>query len=616
MTMIEMWKSLNRSGKLLLTAGVALAIAFLVVLTHSVVESEKARAIELDHIQATAAGDQVLAAVGDTALALRQAEEVERVQGIRTAAVRLNAAAMALERSSATTSFPDEVRMVRKFAESITAAGQAAQSHLARDLMMATAPDVVRNLVRMNERSLSMWKESATASQAHIRWLTLVGLCVGLMLGGGSLFAAYLYVDMKNRIATASRSLADSQKATEEAKRAIMAKNNFLATIGHELRTPAQNILSSIQFLDLRKADPAYREAMERLKAGARQSEALMRDLTDFARIDSGKLPLRETAFNPADVLKRLIANFQNAANKKGLRINDDLKSTKVRIRSDEYRFQQIATNLISNAVKYSDKGAITVKLLYKSSASDGTVLRLVVQDEGPGIRPEFLSTIFQPFTQDDQSNTRRHDGAGMGLAIVEGLVKLLGGSIKVSSEPEQGAAFTVKLPVKLAKDDDASSAESDNGLPAWSYSIPIQYAAPAAADIPEVSVASADEGGNKTILLVDDKKELRDSVSTLLKHFGFTCICAASGEEALEIARTHVVAAILLDIMMPGMDGFTVVSRLREDPGPNKDVAIIAMSGYQESFSTPEQRDAFTAYLEKPVGYENLVPLLSELTA
>ncbi len=456
------------------------------------------------------------------------------------------------------------------------------------------------------------WQERLPAIEATLHKLAILCYVLGGLWLIGVLAIGYGFFLMRRRVEDANASLQESRKATEEARRAVMAKNNFLAMIGHELRTPAQTIQSSIQFLDLRRADAKYREAMERLKSAARQSEALMRDLTDFARLESGKMPLREIPFNPSDVLKRLVSNYQPSANHKGLTIAGEYKNTRVSIVSDEYRFQQIATNLVTNAIKYSDKGTISVKLSYP--VGEKTVLRLIVEDCGPGIRKEYLDTIFEPFSQDDQSNTRKHDGAGMGLAIVSGLVKLMGGSISVSNGSVHGARFTVKLPVRIAPDGHSPTIEHTDTT--WSttispYSTPSPTFDTPAPDMPPAIASKSD----KLILLVDDKQDLRDSVKVLLEHFGFRCDSAASGSEALEKATSTRFAAILLDIQMPDMDGFTVAMRLRSGDGPNRDIPIIAMSGFPEMFSTAEQRDVFTEYLTKPVGHENLIPLLNELT-
>lgn len=396
-------------------------------------------------------------------------------------------------------------------------------------------------------------------------------------------FGAFMYLHLKARLEQRAKEVEASERETANARDASLAQNNFLAMIGHELRTPAQVIQNSIRFLDLRQADAPYREAMERLKSAARQFEALMRDLTDFARLDSGKLSLREAIFNPTDVVRTLIRNHQNAAESKGLRIVGEFGNSKVMIYSDEFRFQQIVTNLLTNAIKYSDKGNITIKLFFPPG--DSSIMRLTVEDDGPGIRKEYLPHIFDPFTQDDQTNTRKHDGAGLGLSIVSRLVSLLGGNIKVTSEEGKGACFDVRIPVKIVKE----STEKLSG--------------------------ASTKGETGAILIVDDKPEVRASLKGLLEHYGYGCEESADGHDALRRAATKAYAVILLDIQMPGIDGFEVAQRLRADAGPNRDVAIIAISGFPESFQSQDQRDAFTAYLEKPVTMDDLLPILEELT-
>lgn len=449
----------------------------------------------------------------------------------------------------------------------------------------------------------------------NLRVLTLLCLSLGALLVLGSFLFGYTFTRMRRRIEEANRSLAASQQAIEAANAAIFAKDSFLAVIGHELRTPAQTLQSSMQFLDLRWAnrlDSVDLQAWERLKSSVRQSEALMRDLTDFARLESGKMPLVNKVFNPADVLKRLITNFQVSASRKGLHIVGDFKNTRTSIIADEHRFAQIASNLIVNAIKYSDTGTIAVKISY--SPGERAIMRLAVEDNGPGIRDEFRARMFEPFSQDDQSLTRKHDGAGMGLAIVQSLVKLMGGKIAVTNSPKGGARFTVKIPVDIA----AVPHESADPVPLEPIPAPtalatLQAGNHEAGHAPNSEPLAAVSNG-KRILLVDDKADVRDSITLVLQHFGYEVESAATGREAIQLASSRQYSVIILDIQMPDMDGFEVAATIQSSPGPNFDVPLIAVSGFEESISKAMQRDVFTEYVMKPIGHETLIPLLEQL--
>lgn len=478
---------------------------------------------------------------------------------------------------------------------------------------MPVAADLVDRIsARANER----WRQQLPDVQHTLRILTVLCIALGMILALGSFAFGFMYMRMRRRIEDANRSLAESQRATEAANKAIFAKNNFLAVIGHELRTPAQTLQASMQFLDLRWAsrmDPVDHQAWDRLKSSVRQSEALMRDLTDFARLESGKMSLVRTVFNPADVLKKLVSNFQLAASRKGLHIVGDFKNTRTSILEDEHRFAQIASNLIVNAIKYSETGTITVKLYY--TPGEKNIMRLAVEDNGPGIREEFRTRMFDPFTQDDQSLTRKHDGAGMGLAIVLGLVKLMGGKIKVANSPKGGARFTVKIPVDIAGESDAAPDSLPTEPSPPTVPFPMQVDSRPLHPRNPIPATTANTNNGKRILLVDDKAEVRDSIKLLLQHFGYWVDSVATGKEALSLVAMNTYAVIILDIQMPDMDGFDLAERIRNTHGPNFDVPLIAVSGFEESITAAMQRDIFTEYLMKPIGHEALIPLLEQLT-
>lgn len=408
-------------------------------------------------------------------------------------------------------------------------------------------------------------------------------------LGWTFVLASFLYWLWARRLKLRMREqdslIEASQKAASVAQDAAMAKNNFLAMISHELGTPVQTLINSIQFLTMRYRDLLDSGTIDRMNYAANQIEGQMRDLRDYARLDSGRLQLKWRIFSPGEALKKLISNYQTAAKQKGLTIVPNLGNTRVKVVLDEVRFQQIATNLITNAVKYSDKGTITVALRYVK-AGDTDTLRLTVEDCGPGISKEFHEAVFDPFTQIDQSSTRRYEGVGMGLAIVKRLLELFGGSITLFSEPGHGARFEVRIPVEFATEHDSSPA----------------------------SLATRNVRG-KDILLVDDHVEVLESLKSVLEQIGYRCETAQDGPTALQKTADRKYDAILLDINMPGMDGFTVATKLRETNGPNQEVPLIAISASAEQYSNSEQADLFTTFLPKPVRIETLDPILLELT-
>lgn len=384
------------------------------------------------------------------------------------------------------------------------------------------------------------------------------------------------YFRAKHLIAQNEASILAERKAEAALADAIFTKNTILGTISHELKTPLQTIISSIDLLVKRMVSARDQEVVERLTSAAARLEAQMEDLTDYARLGAGKLELRRMVFDPGELLERVVDEFKGQAVNSGLDLVLRRKKRALQVASDARRFEQIATNLITNAIKYTPTGRIQVTL--DLVTANGDKLDLIVEDTGPGISPDKLPSLFEPFTQLDQSRTRKYDGAGMGLAIVQRLVVLFGGTIEVQSIVGRGTRFEVVLPVDVISGEPAGPENSRM-------------------DIPE----------HHRILLVDDNAEVRVSVKEVLTEIGYVCDVADSGKVALQKLATHSYDAILLDISMPGMDGFEVAAAVRATPGRNQHVPIVALSAYSPEVATPEQRAPFAAHVAKPVRMDTL---------
>ncbi|MEC4720390.1 hybrid sensor histidine kinase/response regulator [Noviherbaspirillum sp. CPCC 100848] len=399
------------------------------------------------------------------------------------------------------------------------------------------------------------------------------------------------------------------EERIRKAEAAIMAKNMFFATISHELRSPLQAITASIDALAVRARNDKDREAIERLEVAAGQLEAQMKDLTDYARLDAGKMQLRPGDFNPTDLLRKLVSNFQTAAKQKNQRFITDFRHGNVKIHSDAYRFQQIATNLISNAVKYGGEGEVTVRLLFVDQENGPVMMRLTVEDQGSGFTQQQAETLFEPFTQIDQSNTRRQEGAGMGLAIVKRLVELMGGSIKAVAQPGQGGRFEVRVPVQIVAEDADSNVEAAK-FGSFQHTQPAPYGAAATLGGRGANVIP----GKRRILLVDDRADIRKSVKDLLESMDYDCELSDGAYDALKKMANRSYDAILLDIQMPDLDGFGVAQQVRDSDGPNKYAPIVAITAQADHLSTPEKRQVFDGYLVKPVRYAPLHATLREV--
>lgn len=255
-----------------------------------------------------------------------------------------------------------------------------------------------------------------------------------------------------------------AQRACDEAAQArsrelallreeVFAKTTVLGIVSHELKSPLQTIISSVDLLASRIKTPRELEVIERLNSGASRLQAHMQDLIEYARLESGRVALRRNEFGPNELVKRVLNDLKFEAEGKGLVLTQVGPQSDYMVVADAHRLQQILTNLVSNAIKYASEGAISVAselVLEKDSDRAPWQLKLTVEDAGPGIAPENLPHLFEPFTQLENSVARRLDGAGLGLAIVQRLVGLLGGTVTVESELGHGTRFCVMVPVDL----------------------------------------------------------------------------------------------------------------------------------------------------------------------
>ncbi|KFK92704.1 histidine kinase [Serratia sp. Ag1] len=371
-----------------------------------------------------------------------------------------------------------------------------------------------------------------------------------------------------------------------EAEKATRTKNAFLGAIGHELRTSLQSIMSAIDVLVNTQFSAEHADTFQRLESAAQQIERQMRDLTDYAHLESGMMELRIVPFSARKLIKETADEIALLTHKKNIKLICELDLNTALIYSDPLRIRQILINLLTNAFKYTEHGTITLRSRL-SSQPEGSALVVEVADTGIGIREEALPQIFQPFTQLDQSHTRRYSGVGMGLAIVYGLVELLKGSIKVTSEVKKGSTFSVSIPVEISTEEPAEANPP-----------------------PETSSLRKQQ----QILIVDDNPAVGHAFITLLDKLGYQYELCSSSERALQKLLRRPYDALLLDLQMPGMDGAMVAKQLRSQRGPNRNIPIIGISAYAPELLSTEQRAMFDDYLMKPVRMSMLSTSLNAL--
>ena len=381
--------------------------------------------------------------------------------------------------------------------------------------------------------------------------------------------------------------------ARDDAMAASRAKSMFLSCMSHELRTPLNGILGYSQvLLKQLEATESQRQGLEDIKNCGRHLLSLINDILDLSKIENCQLTLNPTDVNIHAVLKSVEQILKGAANSKSLILSTYINErVPDEIIIDEIKLKQILLNLGSNAIKYTQEGAISIELDYYSES-----LHALVRDTGPGIPAKFMSTIFEPFRQLESG--RRKGGAGLGLAISKQLVEAQGGQIHLASEEGAGSCFSFKIP--------ASPHQPNTGEQA-----PPRQASEAFLSIsPFISETTR----QSRILVVDDDVTNRDMLMTALEQFHYQAICANNGEEALTVLNRCNIDLVLMDIRMPVMDGITTLDIIRHTDTLSSLRVIAITASISESTRCNIGRYGFDDLILKPIILDDLMEKVIEL--
>lgn len=379
------------------------------------------------------------------------------------------------------------------------------------------------------------------------------------------------------------------QAARADAERANRVKDEFLAVLSHELRSPLNPILGWTRLLQNGNFDEARRtEALKTIERNARLQVQLIEDLLDISRIMQGKLLLTVAPVSLPYVISAAVETVRLAAEAKQLQVTLDLDPAVASISGDAARLQQVVWNLLTNAVKFTPQmGQVTVELRQLNQLA-----QIRVVDTGKGIKPQFLPHVFEYFRQEDGSTTRKFGGLGLGLAIVRQIVEMYGGTVWAESQGEDhGATFIVQLPT-------------------------IQQATPVSSESTDDPREGKTPLAGIQILLVDDEPDTREFQAFLLEQHGASVTAVASGLEALQVLEQCLPDVLVSDIGMAAMDGYMLLQQIRSrPPEQGGTLPAIALTAYAAEI---DQRRAlqvsFQSYITKPVEPEALVKAISEV--
>jgi PAS domain S-box-containing protein len=389
-------------------------------------------------------------------------------------------------------------------------------------------------------------------------------------------------------------------KAREEADAANVAKSRFLATMSHEIRTPMNGILGMAQMLMMPDIEPALRLDYARTILNSGQILlTLLNDILDLSKVEAGKLALESMAFEPAQVLHETKALFDETAHAKGLDIDVDWHGpARQRYDADAHRLRQMLSNLVSNAIKFTTSGRVSITAEEVESDERTALLRFHVRDTGAGIPADTLPMLFRPFSQADSSITRQYGGTGLGLSIVRSLARLMGGEAGVESQVGKGSHFWFTLRVKRVEEGE------DTRHP------------PRPAGLDTTTAKTEHLSGH--ILVVEDNPINRKVVAALLGKLGLTAEMAEHGQAAVDtILAGRVPDLVLMDIQMPVMDGYTATTHIREwerELG-HPHLPIVALTA--DAFAEDRQHclnAGMDDYIAKPVALDALRQVLERL--
>ena len=403
--------------------------------------------------------------------------------------------------------------------------------------------------------------------------------------------------ELQAQIEARSRLLSSEKLARNEAERANRLKDEFLATVSHELRNPLNAILGWSHMLRLGKLTPTNAErAVETIYRNAKSQAQLVADLLDVSRIISGKLRLDVRTVALTNIVNAAIDSVRPAAEAKSIRLQTMIDPGAGPISGDADRLQQVVWNLLTNAVKFTPKGG---RIQVKVQRIDSHV-EIVVSDSGVGISKEFLPYVFDRFRQADASSTRIHGGLGLGLSIVHQLVDLHGGAVSVQSEGEgKGATFTVTLPFVGVGGNQTDAevvhpTESDEVL----------------------SFDSLPSLRGLKILVVDDEADTRELIREVLKECGSEVITSPSAADALIALEQQKPDVLISDLGMPDEDGYSLISKVRALPSEKGgNIPAAALTAYARVEDRMRVlRSGFQFHLPKPIDSAELVTVVASL--